>query len=189
MRRRFGPGLADAHPMANLGDRITEATQGLGGESRPNIPVGDGGDGPQALTTDTATPIAPRADAQHALRPAAPERGPSLESRQDRPSRPAPPPPPQYQSQYVSRPLPPTSNRVASPTGGVQLTLDGGGSWSELARQDATLPADAATAADAKHEGSGGVFGFLKGKRGRNNSPKPRERGVLGKEGARVVIS
>lgn len=171
--------------MADLGDRITEATQGLGTASRPNIPA-DGG--PQALTTDTATPIPPRIDARQAFQSMAADRGPGMESRKNRPSRPAPLPP-QYQSQYVSRPLPPTSNRVASPTGGVQVTLDGGGSWSELARQDATLPADAATAADAKGESSGGMFGFLKGKRGRNNSPKPRERGVLGKEGARVVIS
>ncbi|KAK4077074.1 uncharacterized protein Triagg1_4041 [Trichoderma aggressivum f. europaeum] len=92
------------------------------------------------------------------------------------------------QLQYVPRP-PPMSKRVTSPTGGVQVTLDGGGSWSDLARQDATLPKDAATAAEAKNEGSGGMFGFLRNKKGRNNSPKPKERGVLGKEGARVVIS
>jgi len=81
---------------------------------------------------------------------------------------------------------------VESPTGGVQVTLDGGGSWSDLARQDATLPADASGAnndPDAKSDsGSGGVFGFLSRKKGRGNSPKPKERGVLGKEGARVVI-
>jgi serine/threonine kinase 32 len=75
-----------------------------------------------------------------------------------------------------------------SPTGGVQVTLDGSGSWSELARQDTTLPADANTVQEGKGEGSGGMFGFLKSKRGRNNSPRPKERGVLGKEGARVVI-
>lgn len=69
------------------------------------------------------------------------------------------------------------------------MTLDGGGSWSELARQDATLPADANPPADAKAESSSGMFGFLKSKRGRTSSPRPRERGVLGKEGARVVIS
>ena len=80
--------------------------------------------------------------------------------------------------------------RVESPTGGVQVTLDGGGSWSELARQDATLPTDAAGVANdgRKPEGSGGVFGFLNRKKGRAHSPKPKERGVLGKEGARVVI-
>jgi serine/threonine kinase 32 len=86
---------------------------------------------------------------------------------------------------------------VESPTGGVQVTLDGGSSWSDLARQDATLPADASganndpdgTAGPAgKAESSGGVFGFLRGKKGRGNSPKPRERGVLGKEGARVIL-
>ncbi|KAM0525796.1 hypothetical protein ACHAPE_000508 [Trichoderma viride] len=89
---------------------------------------------------------------------------------------------------YVPR-SPQLSKRVTSPTGGVQLTLDGGGSWSELARQDATLPKDANTTAESKSESSGGMFGFLKSKRGRNNSPRPKERGVLGKEGARVVIS
>ncbi|KAL6806589.1 serine/threonine protein kinase [Trichoderma sp. SZMC 28013] len=92
------------------------------------------------------------------------------------------------QLQYIPR-SPPMSKRVTSPTGGVQVTLDGGGSWSDLARQDATLPKDAATAAEAKNEGSGGMFGFLRNKKGRTNSPKPKERGVLGKEGARVVIS
>ncbi|KAH6618063.1 kinase-like domain-containing protein [Chaetomium sp. MPI-SDFR-AT-0129] len=89
---------------------------------------------------------------------------------------------------------------VGSSTGGVQVTLDGGSSWSDLARQDATLPADASGANNelGKGEGglgsgsgsgsSGGVFGFLRGKKGRGNSPKPKERGVLGKEGARVVL-
>lgn len=80
------------------------------------------------------------------------------------------------------------NRRITSPTGGVQVTLEAGGSWSDLARQDATLPTDANTPADGKAEGSGGMFGFLKSKKGRNNSPKPKERGVLGKEGARVVI-
>ncbi|KND90664.1 Serine/threonine-protein kinase 32C [Tolypocladium ophioglossoides CBS 100239] len=165
--------------------RIALATQGVNIDESPlNITPNDG---PQAITTDESprVPIFP---------PTALDRGPSFDSRQGRPSRPAPPPPPpppppQYQSQYVSRALPPTSNRVASPTGGVSVTLDGGGSWSELARQDATLPTDANTVVDPKNEGSGGMFGFLKGKKGRNNSPKPKERGVLGKEGARVVIS
>ncbi|KAK3381342.1 kinase-like domain-containing protein [Podospora didyma] len=78
---------------------------------------------------------------------------------------------------------------VESPTGGMQVTLDGSSSWSDLARQDATLPADASANNDGKPEGSGGVFGFLSRKKGRGSSPKPKERGVLGKEGARVVIS
>ena len=74
------------------------------------------------------------------------------------------------------------------------MTLDGQGSWSDLARQDATLPADAAgvnndlNGTGRTSEGSGGVFGFLNRKKGRAGSPKPKERGVLGKEGARQVI-
>ena len=32
------------------------------------------------------------------------------------------------------------------------------------------------------------MLGFLRGKKGRDRSPKPMERGVLGKEGARVVV-
>jgi serine/threonine kinase 32 len=70
----------------------------------------------------------------------------------------------------------------------MQVTLDGHGSWSDLARQDATLPADASASNESKPEASGGVFGFLNRKKGRSHSPKPKERGVLGKEGARVVI-
>lgn len=80
---------------------------------------------------------------------------------------------------------------VGSPTGGVQVTLDGAGSWSDLARQDATLPTDASGANNelgGKPETSGGVFGFLSRKKGRGHSPKPKERGVLGKEGARAII-
>lgn len=140
--------------------------------------------GPQALTTDEATPM-PASNGGYQQSPLNPSL--SNESRQGRPVRPAPPPP--YQNDFRARHVPIIAGqRVTSPTGGVQVTLDGGGSWSELARQDATLPTDANNVADGKAEGSGGMFGFLKGKKGRTNSPKPKERGVLGKEGARVVI-
>ncbi|ODA82397.1 hypothetical protein RJ55_00904 [Drechmeria coniospora] len=165
--------------------KMTEANQELNYDNQAGAPSG----GPHALTTGAATPGSVRADGRLVSQPLASGQVSSSENRQAQPSRKAPPPPLQYQSGYVSKPLPPTSSRVASPTGGVQVTLDGGGSWSELARQDSTLPTDANSAANPKNESSGGVFGFLKGKRGRNNSPKPRERGVLGKEGARVVIS
>ncbi|KAI2633486.1 kinase-like protein [Xylaria nigripes] len=75
-----------------------------------------------------------------------------------------------------------------SPAGGVSFTLEGTGSWSELARQDKTLPADAnAHTGDEKSGGSGGVFGLF-GRKKRGYSPKPKERGVLGKEGARQII-
>ena len=79
--------------------------------------------------------------------------------------------------------------RVQSPTGGIQMTIDAAGSWSQLARQDATLPADANNVnEDKSSSSSGGVFGLFGRKKGRGHSPKPKERGVLGKEGARVII-
>ncbi|KAG6014146.1 hypothetical protein E4U54_005774 [Claviceps lovelessii] len=167
--------------------KITEASQILNQQDPNQVP----GTTDAAMTSSTAVPT------QHGLQPGAntteagspPSSSSSHDPNQSRPVRPAPAPP-LYQSEYLNRALPSKTNRVASPTGGVQVTLDGGGSWSELARQDTTLPTDAnAPANSSKAEGSSGMFGFLKGKRGRNNSPKPKERGVLGKEGARVVIS
>lgn len=128
---------------------------------------------PMALTTDeaTAAPLA-RANGDR----------PIPEDRQRTPSigRNPPPVPPAL--------VPGPGRRITSPGGGVQVTLDGKGSWSELARQDATLPTDANCVDGTKQESSGGMFGFLRGKKGRAHSPKPKERGVLGKEGARVVI-
>lgn len=161
--------------------RITEAHEGLGDDHQHDLEH----HGPQALTTDEATPIAAM---NGGYQPQAPPLVPRLsyDNRQGRPDRPAPPPP--YQNQFISRQYPVAGQRVTSPAGGVQVTLDGGGSWSELARQDATLPTDANNVVDGKPEGSGGMFGFLRSKKGRTNSPKPKERGVLGKEGARVVI-
>lgn len=83
----------------------------------------------------------------------------------------------------------PAGMRVQSPTGGIQMTIDAAGSWSQLARQDATLPADANNVnEDKSSSSSGGVFGLFGRKKGRGHSPKPKERGVLGKEGARVII-
>jgi len=69
----------------------------------------------------------------------------------------------------------------------MQVVLDGTGSWSQLAKQDATLPADAKLV--EAHDKPTGMLGFLTRKKGRGHSPKPQERGILGKEGARVVIS
>ncbi|KAF4125573.1 hypothetical protein GMORB2_0817 [Geosmithia morbida] len=165
------------------GDEVAQQhfqQQGLG----PEITSG------QALTTNEATP-APATPQQHFHQQLdqKQQQMSGVDGRPIRPLRPAPPLPTAYQHQYTSSNR--TSTRVTSPTGGLQVTLDGGGSWSELARQDATLPSDANHAAagdDGKGEGSGGMFGFLKGKKGRTHSPRPKERGVLGKEGARVVI-
>ncbi|KAJ9151148.1 Serine/threonine-protein kinase 32C [Pleurostoma richardsiae] len=174
---------------------------------------------PQALTTDEARPASQATQNSNgaAIQPqfqqpapqppmSTPKKstdGGSPNSHRSRPSSshgrqrttPARPPPlPPYPTSYTStKPSRggPKGIFVESPTGGVQVTLDGGGSWSDLARQDATLPADAAGASHDPTKvdaGSGGVFGFLSRKKGRGNSPKPKERGVLGKEGARVII-
>jgi len=61
-----------------------------------------------------------------------------------------------------------------------------------VADKNATMPAEAVrgdTAAGAKAGKASGMLGFLSRKGGRARSPKPREPGVLGKEGARVVMS
>ncbi|KAK7931374.1 Camp-dependent protein kinase [Apiospora marii] len=102
-----------------------------------------------------------------------------------------PPPLPPYPNSYAAghHRSQPSGMRVQSPTGGIQMTIDAAGSWSQLARQDATLPADANTVPDDKSSSSGGgVFSLFGRKKGRGHSPKPKERGVLGKEGARVII-
>lgn len=69
----------------------------------------------------------------------------------------------------------------------MQVVLGETGSWSELAKNDTTLPADAKLV-EASQKPKG-MLGFLRGSKGRGHSPKPQERGILGKEGARVVIS
>ena len=91
-----------------------------------------------------------------------------------------------YQQSY-NRPQQPTGTRKESMGGGMQVVLGETGSWSELAKQDSTLPADAKLV-EAGTKPSG-MLGFLSRKKGRGHSPKPQERGILGKEGARVVIS
>lgn len=201
--------MNDRSVHANSLHRITEAqsSDGQPGASRANgIPDSQQ---PQALTTDDARPLSQATTVtangyQGAPgQPLAPSRSTDTSptamhhaknnSRERKvPGRPPPLPP--YPNSYTTSKSGkggPKGIFVESPTGGVQVTLDGGGSWSDLARQDATLPADAAGAGQegTKVEaGSGGVFGFLSRKKGRGNSPKPKERGVLGKEGARVVI-
>ncbi|PQE27681.1 putative ribosomal S6 kinase 2 beta protein [Rutstroemia sp. NJR-2017a BBW] len=94
---------------------------------------------------------------------------------------------PQPYSQPYNRPYRPTGIRKESQGGGMQVVLGETGSWSELAKQDATLPADAKLV-EASSKPTG-MLGFLTRKKGRGHSPKPQERGILGKEGARVIIS
>jgi serine/threonine kinase 32 len=81
------------------------------------------------------------------------------------------------------------STRSTSMGGGVQVVLNEQGSWSDMANssQGMVTPTD-----EHKAEKPSGMLGFLGRKKGRDRSPKAnkqRERGVLGKEGARVVIS
>ena len=85
------------------------------------------------------------------------------------------------------------STRSTSMGGGVQVVLNEQASWSEMANSgqgmvDAEMQAQVAAAGNAKQPG---MLGFLNRKKGRDRSPKgkQRERGVLGKEGARHVVS
>ncbi|KAG9237033.1 kinase-like domain-containing protein [Amylocarpus encephaloides] len=91
-----------------------------------------------------------------------------------------------YQPSY-SRPTRPGGSRKESMGGGMQVVLGETGSWTELAKKDATLPLDAKL--NEVESKPNGMLGFLSRKRGRDRSPKPQERGILGKEGARVVIN
>jgi serine/threonine kinase 32 len=91
-----------------------------------------------------------------------------------------------YQQSY-SRPQRPTGTRKESMGGGMQVVLGETGSWSELAKQDTTLPADAKLEVSSKPTG---MLSFLKSKKGRGHSPKPQERGIMSnKEGGRIIIA
>ena len=71
----------------------------------------------------------------------------------------------------------------------MQVVLGETGSWSQLADKSATLPAEGVKGVGKPMTKPSGMLGFLSRKGGRARSPKPREAGVLGKEGARVVIN
>jgi serine/threonine kinase 32 len=100
----------------------------------------------------------------------------------------APPPPlpptshPQQAINKATRPR--GSTRNTSMSGGVQVVLNETGSWSEMANQSQGL------VQPQEERKPAGMLGFLSRKKGRDRSPKAkeRERGVLGKEGARVVV-
>lgn len=77
---------------------------------------------------------------------------------------------------------------------GVQVVLDEN-SGNELSQKNTrmsngggeTVRNGANSIASAKGKPNG-MLGFLSRKKGRERSPKPMEAGVLGKEGARVVV-
>ena len=102
--------------------------------------------------------------------------------------------PPQHSSTSYSRPIPSNrirgSTRSTSRTGGVSVVLDerGTGSWNEMG---ASVNDQQQQQQQQTHSKPTGMLGFLSRKKGRDRSPraKERERGVLGKEGARVIIS
>ncbi|KAJ5168564.1 Serine/threonine-protein kinase 32B [Penicillium canariense] len=109
---------------------------------------------------------------------------------------PSPPPAPMPPAPSFHRPLPPTprphggATRKMSKGGGVQMVLEESGSWSELADHRSTLPAEGLEGAVGKgKQSNSGMLSFLSRKKGRDRSPKPTEPGVLGKEGARQIIS
>ncbi|KAI9712688.1 MAG: hypothetical protein M1820_001309 [Bogoriella megaspora] len=125
--------------------------------------------------------------------------GPPSQSRSSARNRPSPPPKPGQStptsspppaSTSFSRSVPPNrlrgSTRSTSMGGGVSVVLDerGTGSWNEMG-------ASVHDQHQHAHSKPSGMLGFLSRKKGRDRSPrgKERERGVLGKEGARVVIS
>ncbi|RWA14832.1 hypothetical protein EKO27_g286 [Xylaria grammica] len=172
------------HPfsLSNHRDRFTES-QGEG--TNPAVPIGQASSIPQALTTNDARAAPPPTNGNYQSSSDPRSRAHSQGGRLVRnPSGPQP---------QTSQHMPPNykgvqqSGLVQSPTGGMSFTLEGTGSWSDLARRDNTLPTDANALGDEKAGGSGGMFGFL-GRKRRGYSPKPKERGVLGKEGARQII-
>ena len=75
------------------------------------------------------------------------------------------------------------SQRSTSMGGGVQVVLNETGAWTDMANQSSAL------VQNPQAEKPTGMLGFLSRKKGRDRSPKAKERGVLGKEGARVIIS
>ena len=79
--------------------------------------------------------------------------------------------------------------RSASKGGGVQVVLDETGSWSELANKTSMMPAESLNGLEGNKDKPSGMLGFLSRKKGREKSPKPYVQGVLGKDGARVVVS
>ena len=76
----------------------------------------------------------------------------------------------------------------------MQVVLNDKGSWTDMASQSKAMLEDhSRRSGDPAASKPAGMLGFLSRKKGRDRSPKasskPKERGVLGKEGARHVIS
>ncbi|OTB03663.1 hypothetical protein M426DRAFT_262983 [Hypoxylon sp. CI-4A] len=176
--------------------KITE-TQGEGSGEHESTP-GPSNEEPQAISTNEVKPAPTNNGVQQLYHPSPVQdatRSDRSFSGSSRSAKPAPAPAPRapaplasYHRTYSKSISQPSGIQVKSPTGGISVTLEDTGSWSDLARRDATLPADAsAISEDKSSSGGGGVFGLF-GRKKRGHSPKPKERGVLGKEGARQVV-
>ncbi|KAL4786280.1 kinase-like domain-containing protein [Aspergillus varians] len=122
--------------------------------------------------------------------------GEALDGTSNPPPSPSLPPPhlpstPNFHRPFVppqpGRPRP--AARKTSKGGGVQMVLEEAGSWSELADQSTTLPVEGYDVGSKGKSTNNGMLAFLSRKKGRDRSPKPQEPGVLGKEGARQIIS
>ncbi|KAK2744245.1 hypothetical protein FQN57_004330 [Myotisia sp. PD_48] len=103
-------------------------------------------------------------------------------------SPPYPPQQPQHQLPIQQRPRGATNRKMSKSGAGVQMVLDETASWSKLSEHTGSSKAMSADTYKPRSANSG-MFGFLNRKKGRERSPKPTERGVLGKEGARQIIS
>ncbi|KAF2429319.1 camp-dependent protein kinase [Tothia fuscella] len=79
--------------------------------------------------------------------------------------------------------------RNTSAGGGTQNILHASGAWTELGEPQFAARSGDKSSGDEREKRPSGMLGFLARKKGRDRSPKAREKGVLGKEGARVVIS
>lgn len=72
------------------------------------------------------------------------------------------------------------------------MVLGEHGSWSDLNNKNSRASEERGSRSGTSTSGvknkPNGMLGFLSRKKGRERSPKPMEAGVLGKEGARVVV-
>lgn len=78
------------------------------------------------------------------------------------------------------------THRVSSKGGGVQVVLDETGNWGGLVDPNHALPSDADMGSGKSDKG---MLGFFKSKKGRDRSPRPKDPAILGKIGARQIIS
>ena len=86
----------------------------------------------------------------------------------------------------------PPRSAGATRGGGLQVvTNDDGTTWEGLKKKETRTSNGSSEVREGGRSTKGkpnGMLGFLSRKKGRERSPKPMEAGVLGKEGARVVV-